>query len=183
MSDTEMDDLDRELAEAEARATATALTPEEAARARKLAQLDEHKASARTAAAARRKIAGDKLEREARVEAAGRYQVRYFDLGALLPDVDMGTIPGGGVLVLRSHPPADKKTWDREVEVKARDLVDINADLVCASIVRPVFKNEEGVRFRAFLESDMGCGIANQLLAPVLDLGGARSTEIKRGRA
>lgn len=177
-----MDDLDRELAEALAAAEKVALTPEETERGRKLAALDEARAARRAAAAARRKIEGDKLEREARAEAAGRYQVRFFDLGSLLPDVDPAAIPGSGILVFRSHPPDAKKAWDREAEAKARDLSDINADLVCASIVRPKFQGAEAVRFRGFLESDLGCGLANQMLGPVLDLGGARSEEVKRGR-
>lgn len=185
-----MDDLDMELAEAQAAAAAAELTPEEAERARKLAALEEARAARREAARARRKLAGDALEREARAEAAGRYQVRYFDLAGLLPDVPAEQIPAGGVIVLRTHPAKAKQAWDREAEAKERPLAEINADLVCASIVRPKMVAEgstapspEAIRFRAWLESEMGNGIANQLLAPVLELGGARVQEQKRGRA
>lgn len=185
-----MDELDRELAEAQAAAAAAELTPEEAERARKLAALEEAKAAKREAGKKRRAIAGAELEREARAEAAGRYQVRYFDLGGLLPDVSADQIPAGGVIVLRTHPAKAKQAWDREAEAKERPLAEINADLVCASIVRPKMVTEgshtpspEAIRFRAWLESDMGNGIANQLLAPVLELGGARVAEVKRGRS
>jgi hypothetical protein len=176
------DDLDRELADALSAASAATLSPEEEERARKLAAIEEARAARRIAEAKRRRIAGDALEREARAEAGGRYLVRAFDLGSLFPDVPSEQIPGGGVLVLRSHPPEAKRSWDREVEAKARDLSEINADLVCASIVRPRMSADQGVRFRAWLESEMGCGVANQLLAPVLELGGARVAETKRGR-
>ena len=182
LATTSMDDLDRELAEAQAAASAVALSADEEERARKLAAIEEARSARRIAEAKRRKLAGDALEREARTEAAGRYLVRAFDLGALLPDVPSEQLPGGGVLVLRSHPPDAKRAWDREIESKGRDLSEINADLVCASIVRPKLSAEQGIRFRAWLESDMGCGIANQLLAPVLELGGARIAETKRGR-
>lgn len=174
-------DLAAELAALQTEAERAELSPAEAAEARALAQLSELKEQKRESERKRRGIEGARLERAARAEAAGRYMVRYFDLGALLPDADPKSLPGGGVLVIRSHPPQAKTAFDSAVEGKSVTLSAAFCDLVCASVVHPsLAKNEDGIRFRAFLESELGNGTPPQIGAAVLELGGARIAEAKR---
>lgn len=131
-----------------------------------------------------RKLIGKRIEREERVKAAGAYLVGFVDMADKLRGADVSKIPGGGVVVLRSHTAASKKTWDSEAEAKSRPMADIMTDLVCANVLRlgGVDLAKPGVAegFRAFLESDLGSGLANQLGAEVLRLGGANAEEAKR---
>lgn len=183
-----IEELRARAAAAKARAEASKLSDEQEEEARLVQEEADALALARANEAKQRAILGKRLEGEARAEAGGAYHVEFFDLGKLLPDADMGKLPGGGVLVVRSHTTASKRAFDRDVEHKsgegAKTLHEIFVDLVCANVVRPKFdpkRPEEGVAFRAFLESDLGNGCPSQIGTVILRLGGAVATEAKRG--
>jgi multidrug efflux pump subunit AcrA (membrane-fusion protein) len=184
--DLALAETEAELERAEARLAKAELTPAEVKRLKLLATLAEKKAEARTAETSRRALRGAELKAEAAKAAGGKYLVDYFDLGALLPDVDPDKLPGEGVLIVRSPPtsPVDALAhFYRELEAKEHSLVDIYTDLVCASVVVPnVMEHATGMMFRNFLESSIGRGTAIQIGDAVTSLGGARNKQTKRGR-
>lgn len=168
---------------ARARRAASALS-EEAAELHKLAlQEAEDLAAARADEKKARELRGLVLEGEARKKSGGKYQVKAIDIAKLLPDIDPATLPGDGVIVVRSPLPGSWATFLREQEHKARDLPDICADLVCESTVFPdVSASGAGERYRVFWESALGCGTVVTVADDVAALGGAAAKQAKRGR-
>lgn len=181
-----MDELKAQLENEKARHATAMFSDEEAEQSKMLAQIAEAKAERLAAEKPRRALRGAEIEAEARKVAAGRYLVKFFDLAALLPDVEQEKLPGEGCLVVRSPPtsPVDVLAqFYRELEAKERSLVDIYADLVCASVVSPdVTSHEAGMAFRNFIESSIGRGTSIPIGDAVTAVGGLRSKQAKRGR-
>ncbi len=181
----DLEELRQAAAKAKARREAAALSEEEKERAKLLAELAEAEAEALADEKARRELQGKALEAEARKKSGGKYLVRFVDLAFLLPEADPSTLPGGGVLVVRSpptHPVNALDNFYREVEAKSRALPDVYADLVCESVVYPDPAGAEGSKLRAFFESSLGRGTVTVVGDQVTDLGGVRGKAIKRGR-
>jgi beta-glucosidase-like glycosyl hydrolase len=175
------DDLEVELSRELVAAAAASLTPEEEARVRTLARISEAKAARKEAEHARRELAGVPLEASARREAKGEYLVRFFNLGDLLPDAPPEVkIPGDGAIVVRSPEPPWRAAFERDIQAGV-PLGTCFTELVCRCTVKPdLAKGQDGLLFRKFLESTIGNGCAGPIGAAVLELGGARSAEIKR---
>jgi hypothetical protein len=184
----ELAELRARAASARARRDASALTPDQTETHRLLCQEAEDLEAARAAEKAARQIRGMKLEAEERKKAGGRYLVRAVDLAALLPDADPASLPGEGVIVVRSAPAQPDALGDflAELEKHDRSHPDIFLDLVCASTVYPdVGPNAGpgvGERFRAFFESSIGRGTVLHVGDQVSDLSGVRARRVKRGR-
>lgn len=181
-----LDELKAQLEAEKSRHTKATLTEDENEQAKLLAQIAEAKAERLIAEKSRRALRGAELEAEARVAAKGQYLVKYFDLAALLPDVEQEKLPGDGCLVVRSPPtmPVDALgQFYREVEAHERRMTDIYVDLVCECVVYPsVSSQEAGEMFRSFIESSIGKGTAIPIGNAVTALGGVRSKQAKRGR-
>lgn len=183
----DLEELRQATAAAKERRERAALSEEETERAKLLAELAEHTEAARAEEKARRDLEGAKLEAVERQKAGGKYLVRYVSVGDLLPDADPATLPGAGILIVRSPPTHPVNVLDdfyREVEAKAngRALPDIYADLVCQSTVYPSTDGAAGAKLRAFFESSIGRGTVTVIGDQVTDLGGVRNKAIKRGR-
>lgn len=181
----DLQELREQAARAKARREAVALSEEEKERAKLLIEVEEAEEAARADEKARRELTGKQLEAEERKRAGGKYLVRFVDLAHLLPEADPATLPGAGVLVVRSpptHPVNALDVFYREVEAKSRALPDIYTDLVCESVVYPSTAGTEGAKLRAFFESSIGRGTVTVVGDQVTDLGGVRSKAIKRGR-
>lgn len=187
MADTVLDleDLRAQLDAARARKSASALTDDETARAKLLADLAEATAEAQSSEKNKRAIEGAQREATARKAALGKYLVKFFDLGALLPDADMDSLPGKGILVIRSPPttPTDALgNFYRELEAKARSWPEIYASLACESIVYPDPNGASGAQLSAFFDGAIGKGTAMDVGDACAALGGVRGKQTKRGR-
>lgn len=191
MPTIELDDIKAAIAAAQAEAEAEALTPEETERAKALAQLADAKAALFASRKARRLIAGTKAEADAKRVAAGHYLVKFIDLGTMLAEADPKTLPGDGVLVVRSPPtePVDVlAVFATDFEARERPLPDLIVDLLLQSIVYPPndLKTPEGLAqgaaLRSFFESSVGKGAGVTAGGEVQALGGSNRKEAKRGR-
>lgn len=180
----EIADLRAALVAAQAEATTETLLPEEAEHAKLLAQLEAAKATTFAARKARRAIAGAKAEAEARAAARGQFLVKFLDLGTMLLEADPKTLPGEGVIVIRSPPttPVDVLgTFATEYEARQRHLPDLVLDLFLSSIVYPSTDGAEGIKLRVFFEGPIGKGAAQTCGGEVQALGGLKRREAKRG--
>lgn len=186
-----IDDIDAQEADLAARETAATLSPEEEVRAAKLAAFADRKAALAVTERRKRALLGAIAEASAKKDAGGRYLVKFVDLGTILADADPSTLPGEGVLVIRSPPtePIDVLAqFTREHEANERPLPDLMIDMLLPSIVRPETSlvTEEGrlagMKLRNFFESTIGKGAAITVGNEVSRLGGMRAAQVKRGR-
>lgn len=179
----DIETLRAQAAEARARRTAASLSDEETEHAKLLGELAEDTAQLQADERKRRGIAGAAAEAEARRVAAGKYVVKFFDLGSLLPDADPSTLPGAGVLVLRSPPPSALAAFYRELEAGSQDLPQTYAALVAESVVVPdITDPTAGIKFRTFLDGPLGCGTVIGIGDASTVLGGTVAKKAKRGR-
>lgn len=191
----DLSDLEALLAAAQAKLGRANLTDVEAKRAKLLADIEEAESLTRAAEKARRGIAGKALEASARKVAnalpmASRYSVEYFDLAEKVPRVDPETLPGKGVLVVRSPPtvPVDALSEFYAALEHGTSTSEAYINLASASVVHPVCLGEggaataEGLALRTFLESSIGRGAAQGIGDAAAALGGVRAKATKRGR-
>jgi len=166
------------------RASAAAvLTPEQAELAEALA--DEADA-AEAEAAAQAKLRG--LDMAARVEkaraaAAGAFLVAGVDLVALFP---LGaapaaeTLPGAGVIVIRSPDMETSDAFAANAEAMKQGLSALAIRLVCGCVVDPDKTSPEGTRLLGFLQKFPEA--AGTIALRAKELGGAQQKATKRGR-
>jgi len=128
-----------------------------------------------------------KREQAARVKLQAtekRALVKAIDLIDLFPlgeTPDIDTIPGAGVIIVRSPTPARTKEIHAEVEAKTTALADVLTELVCETTLDPDPRDQlQGAKLRAFFEAWPQCAIAAG--NTVLKLGGSRTAVEKRGR-
>lgn len=180
-----LEDLRAETEAEEAASKASQLTADEI----ETALLLERKAIAAEsrATAEKRRRAIEMVRREKAAKSAcrdARAILGAIDLVALFPAgkaPDAETMPGKGVLVLRSPPSDVLKTFQTEVEHKARPLADIYADMVAQSVVDPDVETDKtaGSVLRAFCEAYPNACLAIGDVAA--KLGGSRMAADKRG--
>lgn len=171
--------------EAEEKASkAVELTEEEKAAHLLLERRSKAREERATAEKARREVDGGTREAIARKAAAGRYLVRAVDLVDFFPFGEAPStdrLPGGGVIIVRSPEPARQETMTREMEVKKRPVEAILIDLLVDSIVDPSpLDVEASALIRPFFEAYLGA--ATNAANVVLELGGLKQTQDKRGR-
>lgn len=180
-----IDELKAQAAAAAAEFDAAKLSPEETELAQLLAKIEESRARTREASKLRRAIRGAQEEAEARAEAKGAYLVKYVDLAAGLPNADPKTLPGEGVIVIRTppmHPIDVLGNFLREHEAKQRPIPEIFAELVAECIVRPKPSPGEDAKIGGFFNSELGQGSASAVGNVVLELANFRLAVAKRGR-
>jgi hypothetical protein len=187
---TNIEEIKARAAATRAALAAATLSDDEEEEARILAEDEENRAELRTQLAKQRGLVGRRAEATARTKAGGKYLVRYVDLAALLTDADADicdTLPGRGVLVVRSPPTAPQNSlaiFYRELEAKVRSWPEIYADLALACVVYPDPNGTDGsgALLRSFFESSLGQGTAIPVGDICTQLGGASQKAAKRGR-
>ncbi len=188
-------DLEALLAAAQQKLVRVSLNDGESKRAKLLAEIEEAESSTRVAEKTRRGIAGKALEASARRAAnalpmAARYSVEFYDLAEKVLRVDPDTLPGKGVLVVRSPPttPVDVLAEFYAALEAGSSTSEAYINLASACVVHPVCidpagaATAEGQVLRTFLESSVGRGAAQGVGDAAAALGGVRAAKVKRGR-
>lgn len=169
--------------EAEAEASAAALTEEEAAKHALLQRIAEAKGKRFEQERARREVDAGQREIAAQAAAKGRYLVRALDVVSFFPPgtaPSADRLPTGGVIVVRSATVDAHKQFVADQEAKRKTADVMLVDLLLASIVDPAASDEAAAILRPFFEAFPGAG-ANAGNV-VLELGGLRTAQDKRGR-
>lgn len=181
--DLDLAALEAEALEAEAKAAANKLSPEQERAAALVARRQQ--AADAAAAAWKTKRTLDATARLRRARAGGpKYLVEAIDLVdlwpagvALIPE----QLPGGGVLIVRSPEPAAADAMAVEIEHKKRKISEILADVLIASVLDPDPNDpKEGALLRAFCDAYPGA--ATNAGDEVVKLGGLKAKADKRGR-
>lgn len=171
-----IDDIKARLADANARIESATKDGDEDAEFRAYADEEAATAELLTAEKTARRLAGKRLEREAKRTAAGAYQVGAFDLASLLPQLDAAKMPGGGLIVVRSPTTDARKRHEAAHTTDGAaqdDLMDANVSLVCDCTIHPTFKigDAGAVAFRRWWETD-GRGVVALVTLQIQKLGG-----------
>jgi hypothetical protein len=173
-----IEDLRKRRAEAEARAKAAALTPEEQEAqaehaATEKAEEDEHAANA-----ARRRLAMPMMEAAAQAKLGGAFLVQAIDAVGLFPrgKAPLKYLPASGVIVIRNPTEAESNAFAAHIEAKTRVSL-FARELAAACTVDPA-EGPDAVKigefFRDFPEA------AGAVAMAARELGGARAKADKR---
>ena len=168
---TKSEEARARLAKAREAIDAAAKAGDDAAELRAFSDEEAAMVELREAETDRRKLVGKRLERQARAEAHGAYQVGAFDFGRGLLDLDPARIPCDGVAVFRSAPADADKRRTASADEAGRIPDDANVSFLCDCFVAPKLADADAVRFRAFWENEGRSQVATVVLL-IQKLGG-----------
>lgn len=167
------------LASARAKIDEAQKAGDEAAELRAIRDEELAVANLREAETNRRLVLGKRLERAARTEAAGRYQVGAYDFGTGLLELDPARIPCDGVAVWRSAAPDVRDRYQASAKDNGTIPDEATITYICECLVGPKLEGPEALRFRAFWEND-GRGLINLVALHLAKLGGVFVADFQR---
>jgi hypothetical protein len=178
-------DLEERVAAAAAAVEAARAKVDDEAELRALEAEDEARVELHAALTRARKLAGLRLVREAKAEAAGAYQVGFYDVAAGLPQIDPAKLPASGVVLFRSPSTDVRKKYEAkagaaEEKGDAAAKAEATIDLICACTLSPKFalNDPAAVAYRVFWEQ-AGRGLIYLAALHIQKLGGLQIEDFK----